>query len=1242
MGKAFLKNTADLLQKKHKRKQWQKIMISLSLVVALLTSCLLIHPAITMSRQATCGQEEHTHTEKCYEKKLICNKEEQSISESSETEGEESVEAHTHSDACYENVLICGKQEHTHSEACYPKEEEKKEEVAANTEEEKSEDKDVKSEDQEDKAEEKTEDTEKAEARTLEVDQADYTVEVDCPAEANIPKDAKLKVREIKKDSDEYQDYYEKAMKAVASGDETDISFARFFDISFEVDGKEIEPEAKVEVKITYDDKVEVPEKGKVKSVHFGNKTEVLDVKTNEKNGKMDEVKFDADSFSVYAIVGTETITGDVLTADGETYTVSVTYGADAKIPDGATLNVEEIDPESDTYQKEVENAEALLNKKNEDLHVHQARFFDVKIMDGEKEIQPEADVKVEITAKDITDNGQGLYVTHTHGSKSELIDAKTEEVAEDESKFSFTMDSFSNIGTIKAGETKDMSVGDTATLEGSSSNYNYWEVNRDGIVNISENRNSATIVAVGAGKVKVTHTYYLGLRIRSETFTINVTESSTVTATFNENNGSGTAPSPITVERGEDITFPGSNGLTYNDRFFVGWSTDSDATGIGPAHHRSAVYQPGETVTLTANTTYYAVWAKTNQTSSFYIRLDGRIPQEPCAEGEDNNYNADSYTKGVTINGVLKEAKFYANTTGVNDNLNSTPTTNQLVSMINDSSATLGFSVENKDGKLVVNGITNSTNNANKYNVSVKDELYVIWYVCKQATAGPVLDGYDQSSWHVDGVLLTREKVTLTYSSGDAPAGTVANMPIGTQYNPRTDIRVGIDSATQTVKQPNRNDGYLFRTWKMYTKDEDGNYTVNQGEYDTDSSFTIEEDTLLIAQWVKDTTSLTIIKKDENGTESLAGAEFNLTSVGGNSSETKTSDSNGSAVFSGIELNTLYKLEEINAPEGYAKLINSIYFEEIQSGSDYTVTFYSDENRTTTLSKVDNLNVNITGKALQFTIKNNRQKGKVEFIKTGEGADTTALSGATFTLYSNISCSTDTIIGTATSGSTGKVSFENVPTETYYMKETNAPANYVLDETVYEVVIGVDTSTIKKIENGVATGDSLVEIANNLQRTDIKIKKTDVYGSYITTAVFQLTKLEENGSTYSVITDSKVTGLDGSSSVTINELKDYSVTGLTNGSYRLTETSAPAGYIILDKAIDFTINNGVVTFTDTSQATFDSDTKTFTVKNVAGRELPSTGGSGTLPYTLGGLMLVIASALMYGFRMRRRERRLN
>ena len=55
-----------------------------------------------------------------------------------------------------------------------------------------------------------------------------------------------------------------------------------------------------------------------------------------------------------------------------------------------------------------------------------------------------------------------------------------------------------------------------------------------------------------------------------------------------------------------------------------------------------------------------------------------------------------------------------------------------------------------------------------------------------------------------------------------------------------------------------------------------------------------------------------------------------------------------------------------------------------------------------------------------------------------------------------------------------------------------------------------------------------------------------------------------------------------------------------------------------------------------------DNTNLTITVLNTPGKELPNTGGFGTLPYTLGGLMLIISSALMYGFRMRRRERRSN
>ena len=108
----------------------------------------------------------------------------------------------------------------------------------------------------------------------------------------------------------------------------------------------------------------------------------------------------------------------------------------------------------------------------------------------------------------------------------------------------------------------------------------------------------------------------------------------------------------------------------------------------------------------------------------------------------------------------------------------------------------------------------------------------------------------------------------------------------------------------------------------------------------------------------------------------------------------------------------------------------------------------------------------------------------------------------------------------------------------------------------------------------------------------------------------------------------------------------------LSNGTYYLVETEAPAGYNKLAYKVKLEVkdNNTVITaVTDpastTNIADETSDNKllyTFTVHNSNGTELPKTGGTGTLPFTLGGIGLILASALMYGFRMRRRERRLH
>ena len=105
----------------------------------------------------------------------------------------------------------------------------------------------------------------------------------------------------------------------------------------------------------------------------------------------------------------------------------------------------------------------------------------------------------------------------------------------------------------------------------------------------------------------------------------------------------------------------------------------------------------------------------------------------------------------------------------------------------------------------------------------------------------------------------------------------------------------------------------------------------------------------------------------------------------------------------------------------------------------------------------------------------------------------------------------------------------------------------------------------------------------------------------------------------------------------------------LSTGTYYLVETATKPGYNLLTSHAVITVGANGVTYMQSEysggipqDATYENDVYTITVRNSTGVTLPNTGGSGTLPYTLGGIALIMASALVYGFRMRRRERRLN
>ncbi len=98
-------------------KRIRRRVISILAVLALIVSCgvfwELHSDGVAMANETFCGMEEHQHSEDCYETVLVCGKEES-----------EGTTGHVHDESCYEDIptLVCNLEEsedHTHTDACY-------------------------------------------------------------------------------------------------------------------------------------------------------------------------------------------------------------------------------------------------------------------------------------------------------------------------------------------------------------------------------------------------------------------------------------------------------------------------------------------------------------------------------------------------------------------------------------------------------------------------------------------------------------------------------------------------------------------------------------------------------------------------------------------------------------------------------------------------------------------------------------------------------------------------------------------------------------------------------------------------------------------------------------------------------------------------------------------------------------------------------------------------------------------
>lgn len=153
---------------------------------------------------------------------------------------------------------------------------------------------------QEETGEQPEGETEEADSgkRVMTAEGADYTVTVSFTEEAGIPEDAVLDVRELEKDSEEYLAHYYQTMETLSVNE---LQSARFFDITFLVNGEEIEPTAPVEISIKCEDVKDAD------VVHFAKEgTEVLDAVNN---GADNSISFTQNSFSVTALA--ERATGE-------------------------------------------------------------------------------------------------------------------------------------------------------------------------------------------------------------------------------------------------------------------------------------------------------------------------------------------------------------------------------------------------------------------------------------------------------------------------------------------------------------------------------------------------------------------------------------------------------------------------------------------------------------------------------------------------------------------------------------------------------------------------------------------------------------------------------------------------------------------------------------------------------------------------------------------------------------------
>ena len=262
------------------------------------------------------------------------------------------------------------------------------------------------------------------------------------------------------------------------------------------------------------------------------------------------------------------------------------------------------------------------------------------------------------------------------------------------------------------------------------------------------------------------------------------------------------------------------------------------------------------------------------------------------------------------------------------------------------------------------------------------------------------------------------------------------------------------------------------------------------------------------------------------------------------------------------------YRIEEVRAPDGYTQ--NTQYVEiKVDKNTAYQMD-------------------SVSGDAIiTVTYENHPVKGKLVIHKSGETLksfkkdfvyEETSLEGAEFEIYAaediftpdhqvdeqgnrHVIYAKDTLVKTVTTNKNGEAVIKDLPLGKYRVKETKAPAGFVLNPDSQEV------SFIYKDQNTPEIEEKL-EFSNERQKVELSVEKQDAEtGKALKGATFGLYNKEAISSGDKVIVKADTLLQE----ITSNEKGKAAFTlDLPLGRYYVKELQAPAGYVSSDEILEF------------------------------------------------------------------------